>query len=340
MPLIDMQPDAGRSSASSGWLTAARQRSQDLLETVASGTADVASHFVCVAAAGSLGRLEAGPAADIDTLFIVETEAAVGDAAVGVAVETFFGRLTGLPLAVPKAHGIFRRPVARSALLAVESRGRIDESPHTFGPRIQMLLDARPIHGAAAFAELRRAILAWYAPRPWLTSDAPWSYLLSDLVRYAHAYRNWQRFAFDNDDADSWSLRQAKLQSCRFMTWLGLYAVLLRAREESDREAGDWLADHLDLTPIERVAVVCREDAPGLATEIMEIYEAMLAHLAEPAVRIALVRAAGPSPGDSTWEPGEPLQHVVRLAAVLRGRVATWLAIRQHRLGPAEALPF
>jgi hypothetical protein len=124
------------------------------------------------------------------------------------------------------------------------------------------------------------------------------------------------------------------------MTWLGLYAVLLRAREESDREAADWLAAHLDLTPIERVAVVCREDAPGLATEVMAIYEAMLAHLAEPAVRIALVRAAGPSLGDPAWEPAEPLQHVVRLAADLRGRVASWLAIRQRRLGSAEALPF
>lgn len=323
-----------------GWLAAARGRSERLLEAVAGRTLDIAPAFVCVAAAGSVGRLEAGPAADLDTLFVVETADEAGTGAVREAVEAFLDRLTPLPLAAPKPTGIFRRAVARHELLTAAARGRIDESPHVFGPRIQMLLDARPIHHATAFMDLRRAILDWYAPRPRLSIDAAWSYLMSDLVRYAHAYGNWQRCKLDGDAADSWSLRQAKLHSCRFMTWLGLYALLLRAREEADGEGVGWLVDHLDLSPLERVALVCHEDDPRLANEIVTVYEAMLAELADPAVRTTLVQAAGPTVDDATWKPSAPLLRIVGLARELRRHVADWLATRRRRTGCPDGLPF
>lgn len=323
-----------------GWLAAARGRSERLLEAVAGRTLDIAPAFVCVAAAGSVGRLEAGPAADLDTLFVVETADEAGTGAVREAVEAFLDRLTPLPLAAPKPTGIFRRAVARHELLTAATRGRIDESPHVFGPRIQMLLDARPIHHVDAFRELRRAILDWYTPRPRLAVDGVWSFLVGDLVRYAHAYRNWQRFKVVGDATDSWALRQAKLHSCRFMTWLGLYAVLLRAAEEEPAGGAAWLAAHLDLPPVERVAVVCRADDPGLAAEIVSIYGAMLAYLADPGVRTALVHAGGPPADDADWEPCGPLLHLVRLAGELRGRISTWLAIRRRRGAPPDQLPF
>ncbi len=336
----DAVPCAGSHIRAAGWLAAARDRSERLLEAVAERTRDVAPAFVCVAAAGSLGRLEAGPRADIDTLFVVETDGAAGGAAAPEAVESFFQRITALPLVPPKPQGIFRRPVARHALLDEAARGRIDESPQIFGVRIQMLLDARPIHHAAAFADLRRAILTWYAPRPRLPGDAAWSYLASDLVRYAHAYRTWQRFKLDADTADSWSLRQAKLHSCRFMTWLGLYALLLRAREDAAGEGTDWLVAQLDLSPLERVAVVCQEDSPGLAHEIIAVYETMLADVADPAVRNALVHAAGPTTDDADWRPSAPLLRILELAGELRSRVASWLAARRQRTGFPDGLPF
>ncbi len=327
-------------SCGNAWLAAARQESARLLADVAVRTAVLASSFHCVAAAGSLGRLEAGPGADLDTLFVVDSGDATSVATASGAVMSFFARLAGLPLKLPKPDGIFCRPVTRDDLLAADARGRVDESPRIFGPRIQMLLDARPIHGEAQFRMLRRAILDWYAVPPRLSIDAAWSYLVSDLIRYAHAYRNWQRLKLDGHGEDSWSLRQAKLHSCRFMTWLGLYALVFRAREEADGEGRGWLDDHLDLTPIERVAVVCRDDSPGLADEVVAIYATMIAMLAQPATRAALVQAAGPDPADATWDPPAALVEIVRLAGELRGRVTAWITARRRRLGRPEDVPF
>ena len=105
-------------------------------------------------------------------------------------------------------------------------------------------------------------------------------------------YRNWQRFKLDTDDHDGWALRQAKLHTTRHVTWLGLQALLMRARREPDGHGCEWLLDQLALNPIERLVTVCREDAPELADLLHAQYAAMLAYLGAPGVRQALVTLA------------------------------------------------
>ena len=320
------------------WLDAARVRSDTLLQSLAARTAAEAEHFHCVLAAGSLGRREAAAGADLDTLFIVDERAgALADSPAQSAIERFFSALAGLGLHEPKPHGIFRTPVSRQTLLAPAARGRLDESPAHFGPRIQCLLDARAIHGVGAFTTLQREILEWYEPRPRLSIEPLWAYLESDLVRYAHAYRNWQRMKTGDDAADSWALRQAKLHTTRHVTWLGLQALILRARALGGGAAE--MLPWLRLSPIERLVQVAAEDDASLAREIGGRYEAMLAFLGAPGVRAGLIAIVQPiASEDSLWEAPEPLAGLLDRVRDFRTTLDAWVRLRAARGLPAGML--
>jgi hypothetical protein len=100
------------------WRAAARARSVALIEALAVRTGPEAASFHCVAAAGSLGRLEAGEGADLDTLFIVDEARQTGrTASAQHAIERFFAEVAELGLREPKPNGIFRSPVSRQVLL-------------------------------------------------------------------------------------------------------------------------------------------------------------------------------------------------------------------------------
>lgn len=328
-----MPPDAG-------WLEAARAHSLALLESLAARTAAEAPHFHCVLAAGSLGRLEAGEGADLDTLFIVD-EACDSEHGTTTrqSIERFFAALAGLGLREPKPEGIFRMPISRQALLNPAARGRLDEAPAHFGPRIQCLLDARPIHGPRAFVNLQREILQWYEPTPRLSVEPVWHYLESDLVRYAHAYRNWQRLKPGDDAQDSWALRQAKLHTTRHVTWLGLQALVLRARAHSETDRIGQMLPWLALSPIERLVWVAQEDDAQLAAELSVRYAAMLAFLGAPGVRRGLIAIAQPPISEApVWAAPQPLAGLLERVRDFRAVLEAWMKRRVERGLPVSLL--
>ena len=322
------------------WRAAARARSVALIEALAVRTGPEAASFHCVAAAGSLGRLEAGEGADLDTLFIVDEARQTGrTASAQHAIERFFAEVAELGLREPKPNGIFRSPVSRQVLLDPTARGRLDESPAHFGPRIQCLLDARPIHGTHAFVDLQRAILEWYEPRPRLSVEPAWRYLESDLVRYAHAYRNWQRMKSGDDAEDSWALRQAKLHTTRHVTWLGLQALIFHARARVGTDGSAVMLPWLALSPIERLTQLAHEDDASLAAELGTSYEAMLEFLSAPGVRRGLIAISQPGPDEaSVWTPPQPLAGLLERVRDFRKTLEAWMRLRIQRDLPAGFL--
>jgi len=252
--------------------------------------------LVCVAAAGSLARLEAGPQADLDA--IVVTDGAAGHA----AVARVYAALDGLPLRAPKSWGIYHAPVDLRELLAPGARGALDEAPAVFGKRFQFLLDTRPLYGYAAHASVRRRVLDWYAAGE-DPAQGQLTALMRDLQRYQHAYATWQAHKFERDDEDGWYLRQAKLGSTRLLGFAGLLLLLGASSTRADKL--DWLAAHLDLTPFERIAFVMRTRDAAAFAALAAHYEAVHRHLLSPGVRDELValspRCAAELP--PTWPP-------------------------------------
>ncbi len=199
-----------------------------------------------------------------------------------------------LGLRISKSDGIFRDAISPALMLDRNALGRLDESPKVFGKRIQILLDTRPLSGTEYFYGVRRRILEWYAgPSKKFAGEAPWEYLLSDLIRYANSYRNWQATKVERTADDSWALRQVKLRSSRLITWMGLWSLILHAWEQPG-DGLEWLEMRLNLTPLERIAHVFGEAASPAMTEVLMSYESILAKLQDPGIRSQLV-ATGPS---------------------------------------------
>ncbi len=252
--------------------------------------------LVCVAAAGSLARLEAGPQADLDAIVVTDGVAEHG------AAERVYAALDGLPLRAPKSWGIYHAPVELRELLAPGARGALDEAPAVFGKRFQFLLDTRPLYGHAAHASLRRRVLDWYTVGE-DPAQGQLTALVRDLQRYQHAYATWQAHKFERDEEDGWYLRQAKLGSTRLVGFAGLLLLLGASSSRADKL--DWLAAHLDLTPFERVATVMRASDAAAFVALAAHYEAVHRHLLSAGVRDELVaqspRCAAELP--RTWPP-------------------------------------
>ena len=255
--------------------------------------------IVTIAAGGSLGRLEAGPASDIDCIIVHRS--GVEPKHIAAAMDSIAQVFATSPLKAPKIDGIYRTPVNADALLDRAALGSLDETPAVFGKRMQLLLDARPLFGGNAFNTLQAAVVDWYCS-DFVIADpsASWTYLLNDLTRYLHAYAGWQQFKFARTNDDSWALRQAKFRSSRLITFAGLLFLL----GESNRSAHkrEWLKAQLALTPLERLALVMNKYDGAAYTRLEQTYARVYSLLVDPKIRAQLLRT-GPDVGQRLGGP-------------------------------------
>lgn len=281
------------------------------LEARFAAHADRLDGVVTVVVGGSLGRLEASADSDIDCIVVVDD--ALEERCASDRMRAVQACLAALPLKPAKAGGIYRAPITRRQLLARAGLGSLEEPPAVFGKRMQLLLDARPVHGHAVCAALQRAVLDWYAS-DFIAARATrgWTLLVNDLMRYLHAYAGWQQFKFARSDDDSWQLRQAKLRGSRLLTFAGLLFLL----GESDRRADklEWLGARLGAPPLARVAEVMQGVDPGAYARLLGDYETLFTMLAEPALRARLV-ATGPDEIRRMEAPLDPSFEQLRAAS-------------------------
>ena len=243
-----------------------------------------------IAVGGSLGRLEATPASDIDCIMVLCPGTSPRDGK-RLAAEVH-QILIGSPLRAPKPDGIYRQALSMEALLDRTALGSLSEAPEVFGKRMQLLLDARPVFGFDQFERARRAVIDWYAAD--FVATAPergWTFLQNDLMRYLHSYAGWQQFKFARSADDSWQLRQAKLRTSRLLTFAALLFLLGESARDGDKQA--WLVTRLSMTPLQRLhAVMGCYDANAYA-RLLAVYDTAFALLTDTTVRAELV-AGGP----------------------------------------------
>lgn len=272
-------------------LALAHSRSIAILAAARTGLSEAALDCIeTVAVGGSLGRLEASGSADFDCIVVARDDAC--PVALDRDVARIHDVLASCGLRRPKADGIYRDAITPAALLDQRGLGSLDETPTIFGKRMQFLLDARPVFAPVRFAALRHAILCWYGSGFFGRDGAlSWTYLLNDVQRYLHAYAGWQQYKLARTVDDSWELRQAKFRSSRVVTFAGLLALLGASNHRVDKI--DWLAAHLDATPLERLGQVMWRHDPAAFDEALANYEFVHARLADAAFRAELV-AGGP----------------------------------------------
>ena len=241
--------------------------------------------IACIFAVGSAGRLEIGPCSDLDGVVVLRT--GVSDLAeVDRAMQEIEAIYRKLGFQVPKSSGIYRSPIQQIELLDITQRGRLDEHPQTYGKRIQILLDARPIFNPKQFFSLQQQVLNWFLPV--IGGRTSYTFLINELQRYFHSYASWQYFKFEQTQSDGWYLRQAKLRVTRVITVGAMMLLIGISMASNDNKI---LSDHLAATPLERLVFAFKHYGEDeMCERFVMLYERALRLLLDENVRNELIQ--------------------------------------------------
>lgn len=242
----------------------------------------VPEEAACVAVSGSLNRMEAHDASDLDIIVVVDdSRSDLSERKVERVYDRIWKSLTTAvsegQLKRPKPGGIFSTVARFSALTSPDRRGLVDEDLVSYGQRMQLLMDSQPVHGQAGFADLQAKLLQWYSEtrvQAAFGEAGPFHWFWQDIQRYWRSIRS--RACWLHADELRKSLEvNLKLRSSR----LAIVTAMLWAIECSHAETStdDMLTKLLHLlrqTPLERLTQAVGEgDEPRLLASYQAVWK-------------------------------------------------------------------
>jgi hypothetical protein len=237
-----------------------------------------------VAAAGSIGRMEASPGvSDADLIIVLSDNVEDLDSEEAKnAYDSVWNALAELNILKPKPKGVFAGATTKKELLV--SVGDAEENYGDFGKRLLLLLETQPLYHNENYSELMGIIVDRYAAG-YVTEDSKkeWTFLLNDLIRYFRAIAVNYQWSFDKE-AEKWPLRNVKLRHSRIVMYSGLLFLLGQASTERQDKVS-WLKDQLKMTPLERLAWVYEENRKWNFHRIAGSYDVFLSFLNNEEVR-------------------------------------------------------
>ena len=268
--------------------------SRKTLEMMESGfmtLVDRAPDVMCIAASGSLGRLEGMEHSDCDLIILVKHEIISKPERCNESMQAVWEITEHLGLPGPKSSGIYSTPASYEQICDYKTLGYIEDDKNIFGKRLQLLLDARPVYGQEFFRHARFDLLKRYATG-FLEYDQckEWVYLLNDLLRYFRSYCGYHQFDLSSDSVDSWYMRNVKLRNSR----IPMFAALLFLLGECSKEKKDkisWLNSRLDMTMLERLQYVYDKNMDDNFEIFLDAYEYFMKKLNNDEIRCKLVNA-------------------------------------------------
>ncbi|MEB3828300.1 hypothetical protein [Phormidium sp. CCY1219] len=247
----------------------------DIREAIAQ--AEIHPRVETIAAAGSLGRMEASrEVSDADLIIVLsnETDLSLPDAE--KAYNSVWRVLERLKINKPKPTGVFAKPTNQQQLL--DSVGDANESYDVFGKRLLLMLETQPIYRNENYSKLLNIIVDRYAKQyVQVDSKKEWTFLLNDLIRYFRSLAVNYQWSFDKE-VEKWPLRNIKLRHSRLIMYSGLLMLLGEASKERQDKV-DWLKQRLKMTPLERIAWVYEQNREWNFHRIAGAYDVFLYNL-------------------------------------------------------------
>lgn len=182
---------------------------------------------ICAYAAGSLGRLESGPASDLDLFLITNKSklARLEEVRLLASVADINDHLKFPPLSPDMR---FFRIYDRNEL--IDHTGKpIDDTENSFTARMLLLLESYPVAGEIVFEEIAKSVAHNYFRDNKGKKDFRPLFLLNDLLRY------WRTLCLNyegtrSDPEKSWRKKNMNLRFCRLATVFSTVVALLALR--------------------------------------------------------------------------------------------------------------
>ena len=266
-------------------------KSKEVIGTIRNclSTSTIHSAIQTIAAAGSLGRMEACPGiSDADLIIVLSDEIDLDTPEGQQEAEEAWDSVWEVVMRLvnnieqPKKTGVFAKATNRKKLL--KSVGDAAEQYEVFGKRLLLLLETQPVFNDENYTQLIDSIVDSYAAK-YVERDPKkeWTFLLNDLIRYFRSLAVNYQWDFDNE-AGKWPLRNVKLRHSRLIMYGGLLTLLGEASKER-KDKVTWLKKCLKMTPLERLAWVYEQNKDWNFHRVAGLYDVFLLHLNNPETR-------------------------------------------------------
>ncbi len=277
----------------------------------------------CVAACGSLGRLEASSHSDADLLVVLQDDVSCDESQARDASDRVAQAVRDVGFEASKPGGVFAQPTSLAALADPKTRGLVADDPVLFAQRLHVLLDARSAYRPDAFEAVRESVLdrtiGPFGGAGWrnTTGIHPWEYLLNDLRRHRAAGLAWRQWDFD-PQRGGWGTRQAKMRHSRLIEYVALTWLLAESTLHGD-DARAWVTQRLRLTPMQRLAAVYDARGDEGFEQVAVCMERFVRAMADPRFRDELAESPVPAGDDATGSSltTVSLQHAEGLSSLL-----------------------
>ncbi len=252
---------------------------------VALNAGSLPNTIVTLAVAVSLGRMDAAAdVSDCDLLVVLSDAALKSKSKANATHERVWNVLKPLNLEPPKPAGTFSRPTSIEQLCDKKNIGAANEDMHTFAKRLLLLLETQPVYRPDGYQVVVDAVVKSYAEE-YVAKDPrkEWGFLINDLIRYFRSLCVNYQWDFENEHG-KWPLRNIKLRHSRLIMYGGLLMLLGEcSREREDKVT--WLENRLNLTPLERIALVYSANQDTNFFRLAGFYDTFLGMLSKPEVR-------------------------------------------------------
>jgi len=234
----------------------------------------------CVAACGSYARFEASPASDLDFLIVCKTDES-GDR----IRECIHQILADLDLPKPNPKGVFATDGHLDIILS--SAGATDETYGDLSKRLLLLLESTPLIKRDSYNGIITRIINQYTVEVATDPRKNFVYLINDLMRYFRTICvNYQHSL--SDEWGKWPIRNIKLRHSRVLMYFSLIAVLGHLSTYYKEDKIDVLRWFIDMTPLERLFVVYKENGDTNFFRFAGAYDLFLRLLNDSETRRAL----------------------------------------------------
>lgn len=228
-----------------------------------------------VAVAGSFGRLEGSLESDADYIMVVKDPQ---HPSVPTDKDVLQKGISSYGVSPPNKSGVFSQPRSRRQLM--EPIGKADEKVDELGKRMLLLLESRPIYRAECFDELLDQLFGRYSEYITADQDKEFAFLANDLMRYfRYICVNYQATFWRQNE--KWALRNLKLRHSRIVMYAGLLFLLGEASKHSGQNKVDAVRNHLQQTPLERLAWVYEQNHDNGFFRVLGLYNVFVSRLSD-----------------------------------------------------------
>jgi len=238
---------------------------------------------VSIVVAGSFGRLDASPESDLDYMVLTETQdkdtdeikAAIREAAQEVGIQ------------MPNPTGVFSEVIPITDM--IEKTGSREDTLSSLAQRMLLLMETKPLYNETLYRNVVDRILRKYLA---LVIDDPSKealFFINDIIRYFRTICVNYEFNFWKEE-DKWVMRNVKLRHSRILMYAGLLFLVLNASKHTEHDDSKlaYILPRIELTPLEKIAHVYKDNHDHSASRVYSIYDVFLRKVSDPEIRKAL----------------------------------------------------